>query len=90
MDQTVALLLSIQSVCFALWAVLSYRALFQIRAIAAGRSGQVFPGPVTFLSAMGVWLNDPAHRTVRILWLLALVGTMAPSIWIALTSDGLQ
>jgi hypothetical protein len=83
MTQTVLILLIAQGVAFLVWAVLSFRAIFQIRAIAAGRTGQTFPGPISFLSAAGNWLRDPAHRLARILWLLSLAGIMAPSVWLA-------
>ena len=90
MDGSILILLIAQGLCFALWAALSFRAIFQIRAIAEGRTGQVFPGPVSFLSAMGVWMKDPLHRVARILWLLTLLGIMAPSILIALGPGGLE
>jgi hypothetical protein len=38
---------------------------------------------VSFLSAMGVWLKDPAHRLSQGLWALSLLGIMAPSLVIA-------
>lgn len=84
MDRTILILLVLQGVAFLLWAGLSFRALFQIRALAAGRTGDVFPGPVSFLSAAGLWLRDPAHRDARLLWAICLLGIMAPSLWLAL------
>ncbi|WP_306047104.1 hypothetical protein [Nioella sp. MMSF_3534] len=90
MDSGIFILLIAQGPCFALWAVLSFRAVFQIRAIAASRSGQMFPGPVSFLSAMGVWLKDPSHRLTRGLWTLSLLGTMAPSLVIAFETGGVE
>lgn len=90
MDSSLVLVLIVQGLCFALWAALSFRALFQIRAIAAGRTGQMFPGPVSFLSAMGVWLSDPDHWVTRGLWVMALLGVMGPSIFLALRHGGME
>lgn len=90
MGVSLVILLIAQALCFVLWAVLSFRALFQIRAIAAGRTGQMFPGPLSLLSALGVWLRDPARRGARILWTLSLLGIMVPSVIIALTRGGLE
>ena len=86
MNGSILFLLIAQGLCFALWAFLSFRALFQIRAIAAGRTGQMFPGPVSFLSAMGVWLKDPSHRAARVIWVLSFLGIMAPSVIIAISA----
>ena len=90
MDSSILILLIAQGLCFALWTGLSFRAVFQIRVIAASRSGQMFPGPVSFLSAMGVWLKDPAHRLTRGLWALSLLGIMAPSLVIAFGPGGVE
>jgi len=90
MDNSILILLATQGLCFVVWAVLSFRAIFQIRAIAAGRTGRMFPGPVSFLSAMGIWLKDPARRNARILWVLSLLGVMVPSVIIALRSGGIE
>jgi len=78
------LLLILQGACFILWAAVSFRALFQIRAIAAGRTGQMFPGPMSFLSAMGAWIRDPQHKFARALWLAGFIGILLPSIWLAM------
>lgn len=75
--------LSVQGIAFAVWTFLSFRAIFQIRAIAASDTGQVFPGPVSFLQAMGVWLKDPAHRRIRLFWLIALICVVLPAVWLA-------
>ncbi len=67
------LLFVVQGLCFLLWAGLSFRALFRIRAIAARRTGRMWPGPFAFLSAAGAWLRDPANLGAAWLWLAALV-----------------
>ncbi|MGI3185140.1 hypothetical protein [Nioella aestuarii] len=90
MDNSILILLSAQGLCFALWAMLSFRAIFQIRAIAAGHTGQMFPGPFSFLSALGAWLKDPSHRGARYLWILSLIGIMTPSVIIALRAGSLE
>lgn len=90
MHSGILVLLIAQGVCFALWTALSFRAVFQIRAIAASHSGQMFPGPVSFMSAMGVWLKDPSHRLTRGLWALSLLGIMAPSLVIAFEAGGVE
>lgn len=90
MQGEILVLLVAQGLCFTLWAYLSFRALFQIRAIAAGRSGRPFPGPISFVSATGVWLRDPAQRVARVLWVLSLVGIMAPSVLIAYGSSAAE
>lgn len=90
MDSSILILLITQGLCFALWAVLSFRALFRIRAIATGRTGQMFPGPVSFLSAMDVWLKDPAQRAIRLWWCLSLLGVMTPSVLIAMSAGGVE
>ncbi|WP_420396650.1 hypothetical protein [Nioella sp.] len=90
MGSGIFILLIAQGLCFALWAVLSFRAVFQICAIAAGRSGQMFPGPVSFLSALGVWLKDPSHRLTQGLWTLSFFGIMAPSLVIAIGPSGVE
>ena len=83
MDRTVFILLLVQGIAFLLWAFLSFRAIFQIRAMAAAQTGQDLPGPVPFMRAAGLWLRNPAHRLARWLWLLGLLGIMLPSIWLA-------
>ena len=90
MDRTILILLICQGLFFLLWAGLSFRAIFQIRSIAAGRTGQMFPGPISFLQAMTLWLKDPAQRGTRVLWLMSLAGTMAPSVWIAMQATPAQ
>lgn len=67
-----SILLAVQGTAFAVWAILFFLALFQIRAIAAAETGRFNPGPFSFLSAMRVWMRDPATRATRIGWLAAL------------------
>lgn len=90
MDNSILLQLVAQGLCFIVWAAVSFRAIFQIRGIAAGRTGQMFPGPVSFLSALGIWLKDPARRGARVLWVLFLLGVMLPSVIIALRPGGIE
>ncbi len=77
------LLFVVQGLCFLIWAGLSFRALFQIRAIAADRTGRMWPEPVAFLSAVGPWLRNPANRGAAWLWLTALVGVIGGAALIA-------
>lgn len=90
MDNGILLLLVAQGLCIVVWAALSFRAIFRIRAIAAGRTGQRFPGPVSFKSAMGVWVKEPARRNARVLWVLSLLGVMVPSVIISLRPGGIE
>ncbi|MCC5973154.1 MAG: hypothetical protein JJT81_03790 [Rubellimicrobium sp.] len=58
-------LLILQGLIFALWAATAFRILFHLRARGEARTGQMFPGPVTFLSALRDWLSDPAEAKWR-------------------------
>lgn len=82
-----ALILVLQGLAFAAWAAFFFRALFQIRGIAARETGRFNPGPVSFLAAARVWMRDPATRVIRLGWLAAfgvmvlatvLIATQAP------------
>lgn len=83
-------LLSVQGLAFAAWAVFFFRALFQIRGIAARETGRFNPGPVSFLSAMRVWMRDPATRTTRLGWLAAFAVMVLVSVFIATQAPPLQ
>ena len=74
---------SLQGVAFLIWAICSFRAFFQIRAIAAAETGSINPGPFSFLSAMRVWMRDPATRTLRIVWLVAFAAIVVNTALIA-------
>jgi uncharacterized membrane protein len=63
--------LIIQGLAFAVWTFFFFRALFQIRAIAARETDSFNPGPVSFLAAARVWMRDPATRITRLGWLAA-------------------
>ena len=89
MQTGMLLLLIVQGLAFAVWAFFFFRALFQIRGIAARETGRFNPGPVSFLAAARIWMRDPATRTTRLGWLVAfgvmvltsiLVATQAPPV----------
>jgi len=89
METGILLILLLQGLAFAGWAFFFFRALFQIRGIAARETGRFNPGPVSFLVAARIWMRDPATRTTRMGWLVAfgvmvlasiLVTTQAPPV----------
>lgn len=57
--------LAVQAIVFAAWAWLAFRALFQLRARAARRSGRAFPGLAATLEAFGAFLNAPEFARAR-------------------------
>lgn len=57
--------LAVQAIVFAVWAWLAFRALFQLRARAARRSGRAFPGLAATLEAFGAFLNAPEFARAR-------------------------
>lgn len=65
MTWPVVLFLALQGVLFALWIWLAFRTLFRLRAIAAARSGRVFPGPLQMLTSVSDWIRDPAEAERR-------------------------
>lgn len=54
-----------EGLAFAVWAYAMFRALFAVRALAAAESGSPFPGPISFLRGVRLWLTDPAWRGGR-------------------------
>lgn len=86
MSMLTLFLMVLQGICFLIWASLSFRAIFQIRAIAVGQTDRLFPSPLSFLRAAAVWLRDPANRGVQVLWGAALVAVVMPSVLIAVTA----
>lgn len=72
-------LLGVQGVVFAVWAVLAFRTLFRLRARAVEASGQMFPGLEATLAAFAGFWRDPVHAPDRraMGWsTLAMVGVM--------------
>ena len=75
-------LLGIGTLIFLVWAVSLFRAMFQVRRIAADRTNSINPGPFSTLAAWRVWLSDPARAGAKrllltstaliILWVLGL------------------
>ncbi|GGL66086.1 hypothetical protein [Wenxinia marina] len=67
----------LQGAAFLAWAALMFRTLFLLRRRAADRTGAMFPGPLTFLAEVRIWLRDPGERGPRralSLVTLALIG----------------
>ena len=62
------MLLWLQGLVFAIWAVLMFLWLFDLRRRAVTRTGQAFPGPGSFLGSVVDWWRDPAMAQRR--WLL--------------------
>ena len=77
------LILILQGLAFAVWAFFFFRALFQIRGIAARETGRFNPGPVSFLAAARVWMRDPATRITRLGWLAAFGVMVLASVIVA-------
>lgn len=88
MTPALAAALALQGTCFLIWAVVFFRALFQVRRIAANATGRFNPGPVSFLRAAGIWMRDPAHRTARLIWLLSFAGLVAGTVLIQVAARG--
>ena len=59
------LLLTLQAVIFAVWAVLAFRILFRLRARAVAETGTPFPGLGATLRSLAAFLRLPEHRTDR-------------------------
>jgi len=83
MQTGMLLLLIVQGLAFAAWAFFFFRALFQIRGIAARETGRFNPGPVSFLSAASVWMRDPATRSTRLGWLAAFAVMVLATLFVA-------
>jgi len=66
-------LVILQGLIFAAWALVMFRCLFHVRRRAEQKTGQVFSGPVTFLGAIREWLSDPDERKWRVLLLILTV-----------------
>lgn len=77
-------ILALQGVAFAVWAAVFFRALFQIRAISVAQTGSALPGPGAFLRAAGQWMKDPAHRRLRLIWVICLAVMILASAMMAL------
>ncbi len=90
MSTSTILILNLQGIAFAIWIFFFFKALFQIRAIAAAETGSIYPGPFSFLAAMRVWMRDPATRKTRIGWLAAFVVLTLCMILIATRGAPLQ
>jgi hypothetical protein len=73
MTTAVIIRLTLQFLVFLVWAFCMFKMLFDVRRIAAGKTGSTFPGPVSFLSAMGEWGRAPATRPWRNLLLFLTV-----------------
>ena len=84
------LILILQGLAFAAWAFFFFKALFQIRAIAANETGRFNPGPISFLSAARVWMRDPATRVTRLGWLAAFGVMVLATVLIATQAPPLQ
>lgn len=65
MNGLVLAALIVEGLAFAVWAYAMFRALFAIRGLAVGETGSPFPGPLSFLRAVRLWLADPASRGGR-------------------------
>ena len=82
MTATHAIWTGLGGVIFLIWAAQLFRAMFQVRRIAADATGSINPGPFSTLSAWGIWLRDPERRRGKrvligstillILWVLSL------------------
>lgn len=88
--QPAMLILILQGLAFAAWAFFFFKALFQIRAIAARETGRFNPGPISFVSAARVWMRDPATRTTRLGWLAAFGVMVLATVLIATQAPPLQ
>jgi len=88
--ESAVLILILQGLAFAAWAFFFFRALFQIRAIAARETDRFNPGPISFLSAARVWMRDPATRITRLGWLAAFGVMVLATVLIATQSAPLQ
>ncbi|ROU01219.1 hypothetical protein [Histidinibacterium lentulum] len=65
MTWPVVLFLALQGVFFLAWVWLAFHTLFRLRAMAAARSGRVFPGPAHMLTSVSDWIRDPAEAERR-------------------------
>jgi hypothetical protein len=90
METGMILLLILQGLAFAIWAFFFFRALFQIRAIAARETDSFNPGPVSVVAATRVWMRDPATRTTRLGWLAAFAVMTLATILTATQGAPLQ
>ena len=82
--------LIIQILAFAIWSFFFFKALFQVRAIAARETDSFNPGPVSFVAAARVWMRDPATRITRIGWLVAFVVMTLATILTAMQGAPMQ
>ncbi|SMY07009.1 hypothetical protein [Flavimaricola marinus] len=78
-----------QGVLFLAWSVEAFRILFQLAARGRARSGQLYPGPLTFVGAVREWIADPSRRLQKwrfVVLTLALLGmTACLAIWEPIT-----
>ncbi len=58
-------ILGLQTVLFAAWAFCAFRILFHLRRAAVARTGSQFPGPLTFIAQVRLWLSDAAEAGWR-------------------------
>lgn len=77
------ILLTLQSLAFAVWAFASFRALFGGRRLAVEATGSFNPGPFSFVSGLRRWLQSEAGRSTARLWLVSFGVLVVCSILMA-------
>jgi len=81
----------LQAALFVPWAFCAFRWLFQMRRRGAARTGQMFPGPFTFLAMVGDWWRDPAERRFRLVFTGLTVALIAvTALWALVVVPSLQ
>lgn len=78
-------ILALQAVLFAIWAIWAFVILFQLRRRGVDKTGSQFPGPLTFIDVTRDWMADPERRSQRIAFAILTVVMFAISALFALT-----
>ena len=73
--------LILQGLVFAAWTVAMFAWLFDLRRRAVARTGRAFPGPGSFVGAVGAWWRDPALARRR--WLLPALTALMVALIVA-------
>lgn len=61
----IGMVLALQAVIFAVWAVIAFRSLFRLRAHVVRQTGQAMPGLAAALGGFRAFVTDPAFRGDR-------------------------
>jgi len=77
MNTTQSILLMLQAVVFAAWAILMFWTLFSLRARDADVNGGLFPSTGGFITQLKYWLKSDEDRRNRLILLLLTAALFA-------------